>query len=149
MVGTVGYMPPEQALGGEVTPRSDLYSLGAMLYEMVTGRPPFPGDDPTAVISQHINTPPVAPSWHTEHCPPDLEELILRLLAKDPGERPASATRSARGAGARRPDAEERVALRVERARPARARRLRRPRAGAGAPAQGLRRGVRRAAARW
>ena len=64
MVGTVAYMPPEQALGGEVTPRSDLYSLGAMLYELVTGKPPFQADDPTAVISQHINTPPVAPSWN-------------------------------------------------------------------------------------
>jgi hypothetical protein len=92
IVGTVAYMPPEQALGGEVTPRSDLYALGAMLYEMVAGRPPFPGDDPTAVISQHINVVPVAPSWYTEHCPPDLEELILRLLAKDPGQRPESAT---------------------------------------------------------
>ncbi len=91
MIGTVAYMPPEQALGGEVTPQADLYALGAMLYEMVTGRPPFLGDDPTAVISQHINTPPVAPSWHTEHCPPELEELILHLLAKDPGERPQSA----------------------------------------------------------
>jgi len=91
MIGTVAYMPPEQALGGEVTPQADLYALGAMLYEMVTGRPPFLGDDPTAVISQHINTAPVAPSWLTEHCPPDLEELILGLLAKDPGERPASA----------------------------------------------------------
>jgi class 3 adenylate cyclase len=92
MIGTVSYMPPEQALGGEVTARSDLYALGAMLYEMVAGRPPFVGDDPTAVISQHINTAPVAPSWYTEHCPPDLEELILKLLAKDPAERPASAT---------------------------------------------------------
>ena len=91
MIGTVAYMPPEQALGGDVTPQADLYALGAMLYEMVTGRPPFLGDDPTAVISQHINTAPVAPSWLTEHCPPELEELILRLLAKDPGERPASA----------------------------------------------------------
>lgn len=91
LVGTVAYMPPEQALGGEATPRADIYSFGAMLYELVTGRPPFLGDDPTAVISQHINQPPVAPSWLSEQCPPDLEELILRMLAKDPGERPASA----------------------------------------------------------
>jgi hypothetical protein len=91
MVGTVAYMPPEQALGGEVTTRSDLYSLGAMLYELVTGKPPFQADDPTAVISQHINTPPVAPSWNSDRCPPDLEALILRLLAKVPAERPANA----------------------------------------------------------
>jgi hypothetical protein len=91
MVGTVAYMPPEQALGGEVTPQADLYSLGAMLYELATGRPPFQADDPTAIISQHINTPPVAPSWHSEQCPPDLEALILRLLAKVPADRPASA----------------------------------------------------------
>ncbi|MEZ4503081.1 MAG: protein kinase [Dehalococcoidia bacterium] len=92
MVGTVAYMPPEQALGGEVTPQADLYSLGAMLYELVTGRPPFQADDPTAIISQHINTPPVAPSWYSEHCPPDLEALILTLLAKVPADRPTSAT---------------------------------------------------------
>ena len=91
LVGTVAYMPPEQALGGEATPRADLYSLGCMLYEMVTGRPPFVSDNPTAVISQHINTPPVAPSWHSGACPQDLEEIVLRLLAKDPGERPANA----------------------------------------------------------
>jgi tetratricopeptide (TPR) repeat protein len=91
MVGTVAYMPPEQALGGEVTPQADLYSLGAMLYEMVTGHPPFSGGEPTAVISQHINTPPVAPSWLTEDCPAALEKLVLDLLAKSPGDRPASA----------------------------------------------------------
>ncbi len=92
MVGTFSYMPPEQALGGEVTPRSDLYSLGAMLYEMVTGRPPFLGDDHVAIIGQHINTAPVAPSWHCQTCPKPLEALILRLLAKDPAERPDSAS---------------------------------------------------------
>ena len=92
MVGTVSYMLPEQAMGGEVTPRADLYSLGAMLYEMVTGRPPFLGDDSVAIIGQHINTPPVAPTWHNSQCPRSLEALILRLLAKDPSERPESAS---------------------------------------------------------
>jgi class 3 adenylate cyclase len=91
MVGTAAYMPPEQALSGEVTGRSDLYALGAVLYEMVTGRPPFLGDDIVGVISQHINTAPVAPSWHNSHVPRALESLILRLLAKDPTERPEGA----------------------------------------------------------
>jgi tetratricopeptide (TPR) repeat protein len=91
IVGTVAYLPPEQALGGEVTPRADLYSLGALLYELLTGRPPFLGGDPVSVISQHINTPPVAPSWHAPDCPRALEALVLRLLAKDPSERPPSA----------------------------------------------------------
>ena len=99
MVGTVNYMPPEQAMGGEVGPRSDLYSLGAMLYEMVCGRPPFVGDESVAIIGQHLNTPPVAPSWHRPDCPPALEALILRLLEKDPIEAPGVGDRSARGAG--------------------------------------------------
>ena len=89
---TVTYMPPEQAMGGETTPRADLYSLGAMLYEMVTGRPPFLGDDSVAIVGQHINTPTVAPSWHNPKCPRPLDALIQRLLAKDPAERPESAT---------------------------------------------------------
>ena len=92
MVGTVSYMPPEQAMGGDVTPKADLYSLGAMLYEMVCGRPPFLGDDSVAIIGQHINTPPVAPTWHRSDCPRPLEALILRLLSKDPNERPSSAS---------------------------------------------------------
>jgi tetratricopeptide (TPR) repeat protein len=91
MVGTVSYMPPEQAMGGKVTNKADLYSLGAMLYEMVTGRPPFVGDDSVAIIGQHINTPPVSPTWHRADLPPALETLILQLLEKDPQRRPASA----------------------------------------------------------
>ena len=60
-----------------------------MLYEMVTGRPPFMGDSSVAIIGQHINTPPVAPTWHNEECPRPLEALIMRLLAKNPSERPS------------------------------------------------------------
>jgi class 3 adenylate cyclase len=92
MVGTVAYMAPEQALGRQPDARSDLYSLGCVTYEMVTGRTPFLGDDPVAIISQHINTAPVAPSWHNPQVPRALESLILRLLAKDPNERPSSAS---------------------------------------------------------
>jgi tetratricopeptide (TPR) repeat protein len=92
MVGTVSYMPPEQAMGGKVTEQADFYSLGAMLYEMVTGRPPFIGDDSVAIIGQHINTPPVSPAWHRADLPPALETLILQLLEKNPQKRPASAT---------------------------------------------------------
>ena len=92
MVGTVSYMPPEQATGGEITPQADLYSLGAMLYEMVTGRPPFMGDDDIAIIGQHINTPPVAPQWHNPEIPAQLDSLIMRLMSKNPGERPENAT---------------------------------------------------------
>ena len=91
MIGTVSYMPPEQATGGEITPKADLYSLGAMLYEMVTGRPPFMGDDEIAIIGQHINTPPVAPQWHRPEIPATLDSLIMRLLSKNPAERPDSA----------------------------------------------------------
>jgi tetratricopeptide (TPR) repeat protein len=91
MVGTVSYMPPEQAMGGNVTAKADLYSLGAMLYEMVTGRPPFIGDDSVAIIGQHINTSPLSPSWHRADLPPALDTLISQLLEKDPEKRPASA----------------------------------------------------------
>ena len=91
MVGTFSYMPPEQAMGGDVTPQADLYSLGAMLYEMVTGRPPFVGVGSVAIIGQHLNTPPVAPTWHNPEVPRGLEALILRLLEKDPKSRPGSA----------------------------------------------------------
>jgi class 3 adenylate cyclase/tetratricopeptide (TPR) repeat protein len=91
MVGTASYMAPEQAMGGETAPASDLYALGCVLYEMVAGRPPFVGDDAVAVISQHLNTAPVSPTWHNPDCPPDLEVLMLRLLEKDPQKRPGSA----------------------------------------------------------
>ncbi len=92
MIGTVAYMSPEQAVGRQTDARSDLYSLGAMMYEMVTGRPPFLGEDIVSIVSQHINTAPVSPSWHRPDLPRSLEAQILRLLAKAPEDRPESAT---------------------------------------------------------
>jgi tRNA A-37 threonylcarbamoyl transferase component Bud32 len=90
-VGTAAYIAPEQALGSGVSPQSDLYSLGVMLYEMVAGRRPFYGDTALAVISQHVNSRPVAPSWHNPAIHDALDRLILELLAKSPSERPTGA----------------------------------------------------------
>jgi predicted ATPase len=91
IVGTVFYLAPEQALGQEVDGRSDLYSFGVMLYEWATGRLPFDAEDPLAVISQHINMPPDPPRNFRPDIPKGLEEVILRLLAKDPSDRFATA----------------------------------------------------------
>ena len=91
VMGTAAYMPPEQARGGEVTARSDLYSLGCVLYELLTGRPPFVADNPMAVVSQHVYGQPSLPSKDNPAIPEALERLVLRLLAKAPESRPASA----------------------------------------------------------
>jgi class 3 adenylate cyclase len=96
IVGTVSYMAPEQALGQRPDAKSDLYSLGALLYEMATGRPPFQGDDLVSVISQHQRAEPVKPSWHAADLPPDLEDLIMQLLEKRPDQRPTAAEAYAR-----------------------------------------------------
>ncbi|KRT75806.1 MAG: serine/threonine protein kinase, protein kinase, partial [Armatimonadetes bacterium CSP1-3] len=100
VVGTVAYLAPEQALGGQVDGRSDLYALGAVLYEAVAGRPPFESEDPISVITQHINVPPVAPHWHNPGVPVALENVILKLLAKDPARRYQSAREVADALGA-------------------------------------------------
>jgi len=91
IVGTAAYMPPEQALGKPLDARSDLYSLGAMLYEMVTGQPPFRGDDLLSVVAQHVNATPEAPSKKVAGLAPALDSLILQLLAKNPSDRPNDA----------------------------------------------------------
>ncbi|MGZ5418964.1 MAG: protein kinase domain-containing protein [Solirubrobacterales bacterium] len=91
LVGTVAYLPPEQALGHSSGPRSDLYSLGALLYEMLTGRPPFAGDDAVAIISQHINADPLPPSQQNQQVSRALDALVLDLLAKREQDRPAAA----------------------------------------------------------
>jgi class 3 adenylate cyclase len=92
LVGTVAYLPPEQALGEAADPRSDLYSLGALLYEMLAGQPPFPGDDAVSIISQHLYADPVPPSRHTPDVPEALDRAVLALLAKRPEDRPGNAT---------------------------------------------------------
>jgi hypothetical protein len=91
IVGTPAYLPPEQALGKRSDARSDLYSLGCVLYEMVTGRPPFPGDDPVKIIFSHINDLPMMPRRLAPEIPEALEQVILKLLAKDPERRYQSA----------------------------------------------------------
>ncbi len=91
IVGTVAYMAPEQVLGGTVDARSDLYSLGCVLYEVLIGRKPFEGDDPFTVLSQHVNVMPVAPRWHNGTIPHTLDAIVMRLLVKDPDERYVSA----------------------------------------------------------
>jgi len=90
IIGSVFYTAPELAVGQEYDQRADLYSLGVILYELTTGQLPFSGDEPMAVISQHLHTPVVPPRARNAQVPPALDNLILRLLSKDPNERPAS-----------------------------------------------------------
>lgn len=91
IVGTAAYMAPEQALGQPVDGRSDLYALGVLLYELTTGRRPFTGDDPLTVVSQHVHAPVVPPRVLRPDLPRALEAIIVRLLAKDPAHRFATA----------------------------------------------------------
>jgi serine/threonine protein kinase len=95
IVGTAAYMAPEQALGKSVDGRADLYALGVVLYELTTGRVPFLGDDPLATISQHLHAPVVPPRMLRPDLPRPLETVILRLLAKDPAQRFATAAETA------------------------------------------------------
>ncbi len=83
-LGTVQYYAPEQAQGEIVSPAADVYALGIVMYEMLTGRTPFDGDTPVAVAMQHIQDPPVPPSQLNPNIPPALEEIILRCLEKIP-----------------------------------------------------------------
>ena len=88
-------MAPEQALGKTVDGRADLYALGVVLYELTTGRVPFPGNDPLATISQHLHAPVVPPRVLRPDLPRPIETVILRLLAKDPAQRFATAAETA------------------------------------------------------
>lgn len=91
IVGTVFYISPEAALGQAVDGRADLYALGVMLYEWLTGRLPYTGDDPLAVISQHLYSPIIPPRTLCSDIPLALDDIVVLLLAKRPQDRPVSA----------------------------------------------------------
>ncbi len=90
-LGSVHYISPEQAKGGRVDSRSDLYSLGVVMYEMITGRPPYDGESPVAVAIQHINGGASMPSTLNPNIPGGLEQIIMKAMAHDPGDRYANA----------------------------------------------------------
>ena len=91
VMGTATYFSPEQAQGKQVDPRSDLYSLGVVLFEMVTGRPPFVGESPVAIAYKHVQEMPPRPTSLNPAIPKQLEVIIARLLAKNPDSRYPSA----------------------------------------------------------
>ncbi len=86
-LGTVKYISPEQARGIEVVPQSDIYSLGVVLYEMLTGEQPFDGETPVSIALQHAEALPRPPRELNPYLPPAVEGLVLRALTKDPRER--------------------------------------------------------------
>jgi beta-lactam-binding protein with PASTA domain/predicted Ser/Thr protein kinase len=87
VLGTASYLSPEQAQGSTVDARSDIYSLGCVLYEMLTGRPPFTGDSPVAIAYKHVREDPVHPSNLNPDVPPSLDAVVMKAMAKNPENR--------------------------------------------------------------
>jgi beta-lactam-binding protein with PASTA domain/tRNA A-37 threonylcarbamoyl transferase component Bud32 len=87
VIGTAQYLSPEQARGERVDARSDLYSTGCLLYELLTGRPPFTGDSPVAIAYQHVRENPVPPSQVDPDVPPWADAIVLKAMAKSPADR--------------------------------------------------------------
>ncbi len=87
IIGTAQYLSPEQARGTAVDQRSDLYSIGIVLYEMLTGQVPFTGDSPVEIAMKHLSDTPRPPSLLRPEIPPDLDMVVLRALAKSPEDR--------------------------------------------------------------
>jgi serine/threonine-protein kinase len=92
VIGTAQYLSPEQARGETVDARSDLYSAGCLLYELLVGRPPFVGDSPVSVAYQHVREAPVPPSQLDPEITPEIDAVVLKALAKDPADRYQSAS---------------------------------------------------------
>jgi eukaryotic-like serine/threonine-protein kinase len=90
-VGTAQYLSPEQAPGETVDSRSDVYSTGCLLYELLTGRPPFVGDSPVSVAYQHVREPPQPPSTVDPELPPEIDAIVMKALAKRREDRYQSA----------------------------------------------------------
>ena len=91
-LGSVHYISPEQAKGGRVDNRSDIYSLGVVMYEMITGRPPYDGESPVAVAIQHINGGAPLPSTLNPNIPGGLEQIIMKAMSREPADRYDTAT---------------------------------------------------------
>ena len=91
VIGTAQYLSPEQARGERVDARSDLYSTGCLMYELLTGRPPFTGDSPVAIAYQHVRENPVPPSRLDPSLPPWADSIVLKAMAKSPADRYQSA----------------------------------------------------------
>ncbi|MFD9004910.1 Stk1 family PASTA domain-containing Ser/Thr kinase [Streptomyces sp. NPDC059582] len=91
VIGTAQYLSPEQAKGEQVDARSDLYSTGCLLYELLTVRPPFVGDSPVAVAYQHVREEPQSPSVYDPEITPEMDAIVLKALVKDPNYRYQSA----------------------------------------------------------
>lgn len=91
VVGTAQYLSPEQARGETVDSRSDVYSTGCLLYELLTGRPPFIGDSPVAVAYQHVREPASPPSHHDTELPAEIDAIVMKALAKRVEDRYQSA----------------------------------------------------------
>jgi serine/threonine-protein kinase len=91
VIGTAQYLSPEQARGERVDARSDIYSTGCLLYELLTGQPPFTGDSPVAIAYQHVREDPIPPSQIDPEIPPWADAIVLKAMAKDPAHRYQSA----------------------------------------------------------
>jgi serine/threonine-protein kinase len=118
IVGTAQYLSPEQARGGQIDQRSDLYSVGVVLYELLTGAVPFTGDSPVEIAMKHLSTTPSPPSALRPDIPHDLDLVVMRALAKDPDDRyqtademDADLERVARGASVSAQTAEAATAI--------------------------------------